>query len=1339
MDYTVPYTPQLNGKAERLNRTLAERIRSLLIDSELEKNMWGEAAFVATYLLNRSPTAGMNDDEKQKIIFASDVVFKETRNTDTPRKEIVLRWPINDAHYEENKIESETLDENSIEQDQENDENLIQDNEEKSQEVEKPMQSKRSDRTKKLPKYLEEYELDVENISSIEEEKKFLIENNTWEKVDRQEAGGAKILNNKWVLRIKNDGLVLCGNQQEYGIDFTETYSPVVDVSCLRIILPVAAARNYTIFGFDIKTVFLYRKLEETIFMNIPKGYPHADKICKLKKSLYGLKQISLKWNELFTSFLRNNGLKALETQRCIFKNDNGTLILVIYVDDGILIGNNVIQMNELLSRLEYEFKMKIDKNLKTFVGIEIDKMEDGLMLKQENYIKNVLEKHRMRDSKPVETPIAGITKIADDEHDELRFPYREVVGSLLYAFCKTRPDLAYAVNYESRFVENPKKLDVTNVKRTLRYLNGSTSGGIKYTLLVVKIQNEVHTSGYVIMFCGGPIAWFSRRQSIVSLSSTEAEFIAAAECTKELMYLKCLISREPSVKTVSEVQMSNVKEITKPKARHLGHSSKISESSIDSIPTLSGEEFLPTNKEEMDTYDEVLPSTSAGEQQQQQHSGDNNAKPPALCFVSRMKERFHEFKQMLNTISTNYYVQFASDNTTRSTRYLCSRYLNPSHSNTYPPIASKIPAKHEGVPGAPKKGIIQCKKCQALGHATANCFLKVMRCVECIEEHRSFMCKKPPSTTPLQPLRTRKGYFSSLFHAKTRVAPLKTISLPRLANLARKAANALEISYNERSFWTDSTITLAWIKSDPSRWKTFVANRVSEIQNLSDSTEWHHVRPEDNPADLLSRGVSPRFIGEENLWWHGPRWLTLCKSAWNRGNTEAIDNIRTGKERELLPEELDYSLSMLVRAVQIECFKGEYNCLVAGKDLDSKSTILNLNPFLHNGVIRVGGRLQNCKLSFENKHQLILPKRHALTDLILRHEHKRLMHCGAQNLVYNVREKFWPLSARNSCKRIVRSCIKCFKAKPSDTNYLMGNLPKFRVNEPTFTNVGVDYGGPFSIKDSKGRGAKVSKCYLCLFVCMCSKAIHLELVSELSTPAFIATLTRFVSRRGKPSNIYSDNGLNFIGANNELQKIYDFLESEQNIIKNKLVNERINWYFIPARSPTFRGTWEAGIKSTKFHLKRVVGNAILTFEELCTVLTEIEGILNSRPLCPFSNDPNDLVAITPGHFSIPENRLTSYQRLQAIRQHFWVRWSKEYLTELQTGVKWKKNNKHLLQVGSLVPLKNENQPSQNWQLGRVAKLYLGGDRVCRVVDIQVQRGILKRAVNKVCILPIEH
>ncbi|GJQ88018.1 hypothetical protein Trydic_g12942 [Trypoxylus dichotomus] len=400
------------------------------------------------------------------------------------------------------------------------------------------------------------------------EEKKSLIEN-TWEEVDRQETGEAKILNNKWVLRIKNDGrykarLLVCGNQQEYGIDFTETYSPVVDVSCLRIILAVAAARNYTIFGFDIKTAFLYGELEETIFMNMPKGYPRANKMCKLKKSLYGLKQAPLKWNELFTSFLSKNGLKALETQRCVFKNNDGTLILVIYIDDGILIGNNVNQMNELLSKLEYEFKMKIDKNLKTFLGIEIDKMEDGFMLKQENYIKNILEKHRMRDSKPVETPIAGITKIADDEHDELRFPYREVVGSSLYASCKTRPDLAYAVNYESRFVENPKKLDVANVKRTLRYLNGSTSGGIKYVrredteLLEAFCDSDFagcedtrrSTSVYVL--------WCSRRQPIVSLSSTEAEFIAAAECTKELMYLKCLISEILSAQVKVRLNVNN-------------------------------------------------------------------------------------------------------------------------------------------------------------------------------------------------------------------------------------------------------------------------------------------------------------------------------------------------------------------------------------------------------------------------------------------------------------------------------------------------------------------------------------------------------------------------------------------------------------------------------------------------------------------------------------------------------------------------------------------------------------------------------------------------------------
>lgn len=254
-----------------------------------------------------------------------------------------------------------------------------------------------------------------------------------------------------------------------------------------------------------------------------------------------------------------------------------------------------------------------------------------------------------------------------------------------------------------------------------------------------------------------------------------------------------------------------------------------------------------------------------------------------------------------------------------------------------------------------------------------------------------------------------------------------------------------------------------------------------------------------------------------------------------------------------------------------------------------------------------------------------------------------------------------------------------------------------------------MDYGGPFNIKDRKGRGAKITKCYIALFVCFLTKAIHLELVSNLTTESFIACLRRFVSRRSKPSHIYSDNGTNFVGGNSELKILGDFLRKESNL-KASIENMGITWHFIPPQSPHFRGLWEAGIKSTKYHRKRVAGNATLTFEELYTLLTQVEAWLNSRPLTPLSSDPNNLVPLTPSHFligrtftlvadpslmHIPENRLSSWQYIQQLQQHFWARWSK-YISELQQRTKWKTPYRRLNE-NELVLLKEDNQLTSRW------------------------------------------
>ncbi|KAL0809215.1 hypothetical protein ABMA28_011437 [Loxostege sticticalis] len=269
----------------------------------------------------------------------------------------------------------------------------------------------------------------------------------------------------------------------------------------------------------------------------------------------------------------------------------------------------------------------------------------------------------------------------------------------------------------------------------------------------------------------------------------------------------------------------------------------------------------------------------------------------------------------------------------------------------------------------------------------------------------------------------------------------------------------------------------------------------------------------------------------------------------------------------------------------------------------------------------------------------------------------------------------------------------------------------------------------------------------MCLFVCFASKALHLEVVSDLSTDTFILSLRRFISRRGRPSHLYCDNGTNFVGANNELAR---FIRSSNEDISAFASNEGIDFKFSPAYSPHFGGIWESAVKSAKFHITRVLGTQHLTFEELSTLFTQVEAILNSRPITPLSTDPNDFEPLTPGHFligraltSLPspnftnvnENRLRRYERLEQLRQHFWERWRNEYLCELQRRTKWKISQKQV-QEGDLVVLKEENAPPLKWRLGRIQKLYPGPDGIVRVADVRTARGILRRAVHKLYCLP---
>lgn len=231
---------------------------------------------------------------------------------------------------------------------------------------------------------------------------------------------------------------------------------------------------------------------------------------------------------------------------------------------------------------------------------------------------------------------------------------------------------------------------------------------------------------------------------------------------------------------------------------------------------------------------------------------------------------------------------------------------------------------------------------------------------------------------------------------------------------------------------------------------------------------------------------------------------------------------------------------------------------------------------------------------------------------------------------------------------------------------------------------------------------------------------------------------------------MFSDCGTNFVGANKELQKLLTAASVDWKEIATTLVNEGIKWNFIPPASPHFGGLWEAGVKSIKYHLKRIIGLETFTFEELTTLLAQIEACLNSRPLCPMSNDPDDLTTLTPGHFligqplnaiphpDIEEEKLSCldrWNRVQKLQQLFWKKWSSEYLARLQQRPKWLKVEPQPA-IGDLVLVRDERLPPSKWCLGRIIDTHPGTDNLTRVVTLKTQNGNIKRPITKLCLLP---
>ena len=635
-ELTIPKTPEQNGVAERLNRTLVETSRSMLIDSKLPKKFWAEAVSTAVYLKNRSPSKPLQDktpyeawhghkpsvrhlrvfgcdayahipqDERSKfdskarkcILLGYGQATKGYRLYDTERRKVIHS---RDVRFNEsvtnNDLETPNVETN-------NDYRLVVDLEKEvdaqpqldisptEAEVPEPeVPVRRSTRERHPPEYYGRDECNLleapttfkEAESSTDKQKwknamdaemKSLADNDVWDLVPLPK--GRKTVGSKWVYKVKTgeDGeiqrykarLVAQGYTQRFGTDYDETFCPVIRQESLRVLIAQSVQYGLDLHQMDVTTAFLNGTLEEEVFMQQPEGYEVKGEeklVCRLKKSIYGLKQSPRCWNIALDSFLKEMGFSQSINDPCIYhKDENGEMFIMgVYVDDIILAGKSESAIQKVKDDLSRKFDTKDLGKLSYFLGmkIELNKDNGSVWIGQRGYTESILKKFGMEECKPVGTPVDVSSKLTcatadDDCIDQQR--YQSAIGSLMYLSVSTRPDISYAVSSLARFSSKPSKEHWTALKRLLRYLKGSTNYGIRYTKEGTNecigfsdadwagdTNDRKSTSGYVFMLSGGAVSWCSKKQKCVALSTAEAEYIALSSAVQETIWLRQLIS----------------------------------------------------------------------------------------------------------------------------------------------------------------------------------------------------------------------------------------------------------------------------------------------------------------------------------------------------------------------------------------------------------------------------------------------------------------------------------------------------------------------------------------------------------------------------------------------------------------------------------------------------------------------------------------------------------------------------------------------------------------------------------------------------------------------------
>ncbi len=647
---------------------------------------------------------------------------------------------------------------------------------------------------------------------------------------------------------------------------------------------------------------------------------------------------------------------------------------------------------------------------------------------------------------------------------------------------------------------------------------------------------------------------------------------------------------------------------------------------------------------------------------------------------------------------------------------------------------------------------------------------------------------------------------------AKARVLPLKTLTIPRaelvaaslLTKLLTYVARILDVPNAALYAWTDSAIVLHWLHKPPNSLKVFVRNRVSHIQEHLPPSHWRHVDTAENPADLLSRGCPAAELSKNQLWWKGPPWLMQDPGQWKTKQivkvTLPVPEIRAevntmkvtltpppSDERwsqfssftravrimswakrfannalhpasartttpYLTSDELLTMKQQLLRLAQEQSFPEVYEAIKSRKPLPKSHFLFRTTLHVHDALpyFTVSGRIRNTTQPTSTKQLIPLRAKAPLTMLFLKTCHSTHGHPGTEALLATLSEQYYIQGARNLLKKISRECVTCQKTYARPLQPAMGLLPSVRTTPaPPFTFVGLDFAGPFKSRRGHTRKPVHQDCYVCLFVCMTTRAVHLDVCMDLSTDEFLAVLRRFMARRGVPNTLYSDNGTNFVGASSEIKKFLQHKDTKQTMSHLTSTHD-VKWKFIPPRAPHMGGLWEAGVRCMKTLLKKIVKPHPLRVDEFYTILTEVEATLNSRPLAPLHVDghPEDIV-LTPGHFLIQrplkapplpqelsKTTTTSHLRrwtlVQHLNQTLWDRWLHTYLQSRFARSKWH-IDAHEVKVGDIVLIRDVTLRRRNWPLGKVTQTFPGTDGVTRTVEVLCHGKLYTRAVHLLC------